>query len=631
MAYSKDLFDLSGDLNFNEGADEFEENDPATHAGGDIDKDATSAKETSIPVPNTTTLDEDTYNAALKALKASFKEAGEVIDMLTGTYDNNKMFESYCEAVVTEMAQDLHDVPFTEQTFDRKWLANKLATPHLSGKSRDAAGNLKGHQEGESYKTGAPGYDYETLRSPMSSIRRGAGRVVRGKLGQKLFGKSDEKKFKEEQSNLDKIWDEVAADPVDSKLTVFEFIDKYADPKVKKDMMKIRLANDKEELKRKNAKTESAENQLLIEMESAIDDQIMDIFESGPIFEAVNRDDKKALKKIVASLRPKIAKMAKKSDINFYKPALAARFFFDPNGFWTQVWSTRLYQVIGIMNIEQGAIKDICDKLTELYKDELGEYKILWANAPSNLIDVFRLHFNWKNTKKTYFILVDKQIDKEVKDAIKEMNDRAAADANDQSKEVTTEAALEIVETAMAYLTEAGEVNVMNVVSKADKEPVKKIVDEVRPRIQKLMDNADVTFYKPNLVARALAVGGAAAWKQIWTARLWQVLGIICMESANIAGVCAKLNEIYEDKLNGYKIIHEDVPPALLDFFREKFNYKNNLRTYMLLIDTDVVGKIGNAMDTLGDEPDEDDKKKGKKDKKDKNANELSAIANPKK
>ena len=82
MSMNSDIFDLSLD-NINEGTDECNCDCAATCPGGHIDKDATAAKETSIPVPSKTALSADTYNAALKALQKSFKEASDVIDIIS--------------------------------------------------------------------------------------------------------------------------------------------------------------------------------------------------------------------------------------------------------------------------------------------------------------------------------------------------------------------------------------------------------------------------------------------------------------------------------------------------------------------------------------------------------------------
>lgn len=96
MSMNSDIFDLSLD-NINEGTDECNCDCAATCPGGHIDKDATAAKETSIPVPSKTTLSADTYNAALKALQKSFKEASDVIDIISNA------------TIITEAAVDKND------------------------------------------------------------------------------------------------------------------------------------------------------------------------------------------------------------------------------------------------------------------------------------------------------------------------------------------------------------------------------------------------------------------------------------------------------------------------------------------------------------------------------------------
>ena len=451
MAFKKGLFDLTAfesksdddilGLNITEGSDEFDCSDPACRAGGDFDKDATAARQTSIPVPGKVTLSADKYNAALKALQDSFKEAAGIIDVIQN-------------ATVT-----------------------------------------------------------------------------------------------------------------DSGITSSE----------------IAMA------------------------ESAIDEALMEAYEEGPYFESVNRADKADVKRIVNNLRPKIEKLMDKSKVKFYKPNLVARAItgglfpaYVPTNTaaaFSQIWKTRLWQVIGVMIIEEGNVKDITDKMTQLYADELGEYKILYAYAPPAFIDIFRLHFGWKNKKKCYFIMVDKKMDKDVADAIKEMEkaikeqkaQAKSADASINKANAAETAKLESA--AIQFLKEMGETE-LNVVNTYDKGPVKAIVEDLRPKMMKLMDDAGIKFYKPNLVARAI-LGEPAAWKQIWQTRLWQVLGIACIEAGNIDGVVAKLNEIYSNELGEYKIIFEIAPPAFMDTFRTRFNYKNTLQPYFLLVDSK--GAMGNT------------------------------------
>ena len=455
MAFKKGLFDLTAfesksdddilGLNITEGSDEFDCNDPACSAGGDFDKDATAAKRTSISVPGKVTLSADTYNAALKALQNSFKEAAGIIDAIQN------------------------------------------ATISDSGIT--------------------------------------TGEVAMG--------------------------------------------------------------------------------------ESAVDEALLEAYEDGPYFESVNRADKDDVKKIVKSLRPKIEKMMDKSKVKFYKPNLVARALtgilipepMNLSAWIDQIWKTRLWQVLGVMIVEEGNIKDLTDKMTQLYADELGEYKILYANAPMAFVDMFRLKFGWKNTKKCYFIMVDKKMDKEVTAAIKEMEkaikekEAQAKSTDDSSNKSNTADTTKLESAAIQFLQEMGETE-LNVVSRSDKGPVKAIVEELRPKMMKLMDDADIKFYKPNLVARAI-LGEPAAWKQIWSTRLWQVLGIACIEAGNIDGVVAKLNEIYSTELGDYKIIFEDAPPAFLDVFRTKFNYKNTLRPYFLLVDSKDSMKGPSQLDKL--------------------------------
>lgn len=112
----KGLFDLSlyesqSDddilgLALDEGTSEFDSRCgcPA-HPDSDIDKDTTAAKETSISVPSGVELDEDTYNASIKALKQSFKEAYDIMGILEKCKVSGKT-ASQRQAEFTEAAID---------------------------------------------------------------------------------------------------------------------------------------------------------------------------------------------------------------------------------------------------------------------------------------------------------------------------------------------------------------------------------------------------------------------------------------------------------------------------------------------------------------------------------------------
>ena len=194
-------------------------------------------------------------------------------------------------------------------------------------------------------------------------------------------------------------------------------------------------------------------------VENAIGEAILEAYENGPIFEAVKRSDKKNVKDITKSLRGKIPKDLKDKHISFYKPSVLARILGAAAGVTLggigstagtivaatghpiiggaiaattvaagsvsqanlpaalqQIWTTRLWQVIGICHMEEGNIGEVTKMLTEKYKDELGEYKILYVKAIPALLDALKTKFNWKNSKGAYFLLVDRTIPKDIKE-----------------------------------------------------------------------------------------------------------------------------------------------------------------------------------------------------------------------
>lgn len=142
------------------------------------------------------------------------------------------------------------------------------------------------------------------------------------------------------------------------------------------------------------------------------------IYEScinGPYFERVARTDKDEVKEIVKSLKSKIAATCKGKNAKFYQPNKFVRWFI--SGEW---WNTRLWQILGVVLVEEHNVDEIAKELTEKFKDELGEYKILPAKTPGSFLDLFRTKFNWKNQWEAYFLLIDRKLDNEIKKKIKE-------------------------------------------------------------------------------------------------------------------------------------------------------------------------------------------------------------------
>lgn len=174
--------------------------------------------------------------------------------------------------------------------------------------------------------------------------------------------------------------------------------------------------------------TETVEQRQEQYAEEVMNEALLKAYDDGPIFEAVKRSDKNDVKKIVGSLRGKIKSDLEDDHVKFYKPNLVARCLFGwLTGDWAaaiqQIWTTRLWQVLGICHCEEGNIKSRVDALNEKYKEELGEYKVVYGGAIPAIADLFRAKFNWKNQKGTYFLLVDKKFPSEITEMQKKIEE----------------------------------------------------------------------------------------------------------------------------------------------------------------------------------------------------------------
>lgn len=199
-----------------------------------------------------------------------------------------------------------------------------------------------------------------------------------------------------------------------------------------------------------------------VAMESAIDDAILNALESGPVFEAVDRSDKNEVKKIVAKIRKDIKQVCKDNSISYYEPNKIARILVAAVGgaanqgvsIGTSIatgnyvgaaataasggalqaiqvfWRERIWQIVGVCHAEGGNIKDITESLTEKFKDDLGEYKILAIKTAPIITDLFRTKFNWKNAKNSYFLVVDRKLTKE----LREMHESAEQEVEDREE-----------------------------------------------------------------------------------------------------------------------------------------------------------------------------------------------------
>jgi len=208
-----------------------------------------------------------------------------------------------------------------------------------------------------------------------------------------------------------------------------------------------------------NSFNESANNNAAAFLEVAMDNAFMEAYENGAFFEAVERKDKKEVKAIVAKLRSSLPNSLKEDNIKFYKTNMVGRLIWDvvtapsnlismpvhdininintisrgKSSFGTFL-SQRLWQIVGVINIESQNIGTVLKRLNEEYKDELGEYKILALQVTKDLVDLFRTKLGWKNVKKSFFITVDRKLPTEIKELQNDVSGLLAKAKNNKNE-----------------------------------------------------------------------------------------------------------------------------------------------------------------------------------------------------
>lgn len=166
--------------------------------------------------------------------------------------------------------------------------------------------------------------------------------------------------------------------------------------------------------------------------ESILEKAMLEAYEDGPIFEKVSRGDKDDVKGIVRAIRGKVKKQLKGEKIHFYEPHAFLRILTTPipvvgalnaSAGFQQVWTNRLWQVVGIVHAEEGNIKELVAKLNTSLKEDLGEYKVIESKTVAALYDIFKTRLNWKNRNEAYFLIVDKKLPSDLKATQNEMAD----------------------------------------------------------------------------------------------------------------------------------------------------------------------------------------------------------------
>jgi hypothetical protein len=174
------------------------------------------------------------------------------------------------------------------------------------------------------------------------------------------------------------------------------------------------------------------------EVEIAMGDAALIAFENGPYYEAVTREDKEAVKTIVGKLRSKVKEYLKKDGNRFYQPNVIARLLFSglhPTKTASaihQLIATKLWQVLGIANIDSGKVNDITSALTDEFSEELGEYKILSLKTIPGITEFLVQKLG--TDKDTFFLLVDKKLPSELKELQKEIESNLKKDDKKDEK-----------------------------------------------------------------------------------------------------------------------------------------------------------------------------------------------------
>ena len=169
-------------------------------------------------------------------------------------------------------------------------------------------------------------------------------------------------------------------------------------------------------------------------IESVIGDQLLAAYEDGPYFEAVKREDKTEVKSLVKEIRSRMPELCKKYNVSFKPPKTFLRLLTNVSATITTSetskdnvadkvtwWTTRFWQVLGVIYTENANIKTIIEKMNEDLSDVLGEYKILYSMSMSGLYDLWNNKFGWKNRNQTFFLIVDKSLPKELKEIQNDM------------------------------------------------------------------------------------------------------------------------------------------------------------------------------------------------------------------
>lgn len=156
---------------------------------------------------------------------------------------------------------------------------------------------------------------------------------------------------------------------------------------------------------------------------------------------------------------------------------------------------------------------------------------------------------------------------------------------------------------------------IFEAVERKDKNDVKKLVDDLGDDIKKFFQDQKYKVSKLKVWGRSFLQAGIAAplyaIVEAWQVRMWQIVGVTFVEQTNRNNIAKLATDKFKDQLGDYKILLVPAPLIWTDMFMTKFNWKNTLTPYFIIIDKKIPAEI-NSKTKESDEAYQELKKEGK-------------------
>lgn len=126
-------------------------------------------------------------------------------------------------------------------------------------------------------------------------------------------------------------------------------------------------------------------------------------------------------------------------------------------------------------------------------------------------------------------------------------------------------------------------------VDRGDKDDIKDITKAIRTKVKDLIKAEGYKFATMGSLTKMLHLEAYA----------WQIVGIAYVEPANSTVLVNHINEELKDELGEYKLLHSAMYARIIDILRTKFNFRNSLWPYVLVVDRKLPSEL-KKMDTEG-------------------------------